>query len=53
MNLRFGPEKLNEHFMALDTICDATQERQDAIQGARSSQHFRFRAKREQLIFVN
>jgi len=29
---KFGPEKLNEHFMALDTICDATQERQDAIQ---------------------
>jgi len=28
---KFGPEKLNEHFMALDTICDATQERQDAI----------------------
>eukprot|EP00281_Chroomonas_sp_CCMP1168_P018361 CAMPEP_0206229518 /NCGR_PEP_ID=MMETSP0047_2-20121206/9748_1 /ASSEMBLY_ACC=CAM_ASM_000192 /TAXON_ID=195065 /ORGANISM="Chroomonas mesostigmatica_cf, Strain CCMP1168" /LENGTH=473 /DNA_ID=CAMNT_0053652839 /DNA_START=32 /DNA_END=1453 /DNA_ORIENTATION=- len=28
---KFGPEKVNEHFMALDTICDATQERQDAI----------------------
>ena len=28
---KVGPEKLNETFMALDTICDATQERQDAV----------------------
>jgi 4-hydroxy-3-methylbut-2-enyl diphosphate reductase len=28
---KFGPETLNENFLALDTICDATQERQDAI----------------------
>eukprot|EP00802_Teleaulax_amphioxeia_P004750 Tamp_04754.p1 GENE.Tamp_04754~~Tamp_04754.p1 ORF type:complete len:431 (+),score=169.90 Tamp_04754:157-1293(+) len=28
---KMGPEKLNDHFMALDTICDATQERQDAV----------------------
>jgi len=28
---KVGPEKLNEYFMALDTICDATQERQDAV----------------------
>ncbi|MEB3332258.1 MAG: 4-hydroxy-3-methylbut-2-enyl diphosphate reductase [Synechococcaceae cyanobacterium] len=28
---RFGPERLNEHFLAFNTICDATQERQDAM----------------------
>jgi (E)-4-hydroxy-3-methyl-but-2-enyl pyrophosphate reductase (IPP and DMAPP forming) len=29
---RFGPQKLNDHFLSPgDTICDATQERQDAI----------------------
>ena len=28
---RFGVEKAAEHFMVLDTICDATQERQDAM----------------------
>ncbi len=28
---RFGPIELNEHFLAFNTICDATQERQDAI----------------------
>lgn len=28
---RFGPTELNEHFLAFNTICDATQERQDAI----------------------
>merc|ERR1719398_540687 len=27
----FGPEKLKENFIAFDTICDATQVRQDAI----------------------
>jgi 4-hydroxy-3-methylbut-2-enyl diphosphate reductase len=25
---KVGPEKLNDSFLALDTICDATQERQ-------------------------
>ena len=31
MMQKFGPEKLNQHFMSFNTICDATQERQDAM----------------------
>jgi len=28
---KFGPAELNERYMEFDTICDATQERQDAV----------------------
>jgi 4-hydroxy-3-methylbut-2-enyl diphosphate reductase len=28
---KYGPAELNNHFLLMDTICDATQERQDAL----------------------
>jgi 4-hydroxy-3-methylbut-2-enyl diphosphate reductase len=31
MMRKFGPNKLNDHFLSFNTICDATQERQDAM----------------------
>jgi len=31
MMQKFGPENVKEHFAAFDTICDATQVRQDAV----------------------
>ena len=31
MMLKYGPENVKQHFAAFDTICDATQVRQDAV----------------------
>jgi len=31
MMKKFGPGEVNQHYMEFDTICDATQERQDAV----------------------
>ena len=38
MRDRYGADRLGEHFRAFDTICSATQERQDAVEALLASE---------------
>mmetsp|Transcript_22887 Transcript_22887/g.40733 ORF Transcript_22887/g.40733 Transcript_22887/m.40733 type:complete len:485 (-) Transcript_22887:67-1521(-) len=39
MMKKYGPAELSNHYLVMDTICDATQERQDAMQILVNQQH--------------
>lgn len=39
---KFGPTNLGEHYSEFDTICDATQERQDAVTDLVQSKGFEY-----------
>lgn len=36
---KYGPQEINQHYMSFNTICDATQERQDAMYKMFGSQY--------------
>ena len=50
MMQKHGVDKLNDHYMVMDTICDATQERQDAMYARRRQAGHDARRRRVQLV---